>query len=222
LLVSASLSAIAVFLLATATANTALFAQGYRHASRRHRRAGRAADALSSAGNSGSCRRNLKAGVFGSRLAVRLVFLFALVAGLPGALVYAVSAQFIGRSIESWFDVRVDRALDSGLDARRQFPQVPAQRHDEQGHAAGRRAVRHAGQSVDGIEPRRRTGERIRGDLFTPTGGVLAVAGTGASARARRPSRRLRKRCASHACSRRTRRSRTPERAAWRCAVVVR
>src|SRR5204863_525202 len=63
--------------------------------------------------------RNLKAGVFGSRLAVRLVLLFALVAVLPGALVYAVSVQFLGKSIESWFDVRVDRALEGGLDLGR-------------------------------------------------------------------------------------------------------
>src|SRR5213078_617992 len=60
-------------------------------------------------------RRNLKAGVFGSRLAVRLVFLFVVVAVLPGALVYAVSVQFLGKSIESWFDVRVDSALEGGL-----------------------------------------------------------------------------------------------------------
>ena len=60
-------------------------------------------------------RRNLKRGVFGSQLAARLVLLFALVAVLPGALVYAVSVQFLGRSIESWFDVRVDRALEGGL-----------------------------------------------------------------------------------------------------------
>jgi len=38
---------------------------------------------------------------------------------LPGALVYAVSVQFIGRSIESWFDVRVDRALEGGLNVGR-------------------------------------------------------------------------------------------------------
>jgi hypothetical protein len=56
-------------------------------------------------------RRKLRKGVFGSRLALRLVLLFALVAVLPGALVYAVSVQFLGKSIESWFDVRVDRAL---------------------------------------------------------------------------------------------------------------
>ncbi len=32
---------------------------------------------------------------------------------------YAVSVQFIGRSIESWFDVRVDRALEGGLNLGR-------------------------------------------------------------------------------------------------------
>ena len=64
-------------------------------------------------------RRNLKRGVFGSRLALRLVFLFVVVAVLPGALVYAVSVQFLGKSIESWFDVRVDRALEGGLNLGR-------------------------------------------------------------------------------------------------------
>src|SRR5207237_8967747 len=60
-----------------------------------------------------------KAGVFGSRLAVRLEFLFVVVAILPGALVYAVSVQFLGKSIDSWFDVRVDRALEGGINLGR-------------------------------------------------------------------------------------------------------
>jgi PAS domain S-box-containing protein len=60
-------------------------------------------------------RRRVKAGLFGSKLTVRLVLLFALVAVLPGALVYAVSVQFLNKSIESWFDVRVDKALEGGL-----------------------------------------------------------------------------------------------------------
>jgi len=34
---------------------------------------------------------------------------------LPGLLIYVMSVQFLSRSIESWFDVRVDRALESGL-----------------------------------------------------------------------------------------------------------
>ncbi|NLR76570.1 sensor histidine kinase [Leeia aquatica] len=60
-------------------------------------------------------RKKLKAGVFGSKLTLRLVLMFGLVAVLPGALVYTVSFQFLTRSIETWFDVRVDTALDRGL-----------------------------------------------------------------------------------------------------------
>jgi nitrogen fixation/metabolism regulation signal transduction histidine kinase len=52
---------------------------------------------------------------FGSRLMARLVMLFALVGILPGTVIYMVSVQFVSRSIESWFDVRVESALESGL-----------------------------------------------------------------------------------------------------------
>ncbi|HWQ38939.1 MAG TPA: ATP-binding protein [Burkholderiales bacterium] len=60
-------------------------------------------------------RRRVRARVFGSKLTLRLTLLFSLVAVLPGVLVYAVSVQFLARSIESWFDVRVDKALEGGL-----------------------------------------------------------------------------------------------------------
>src|SRR3954449_1530211 len=60
-------------------------------------------------------RRRLNARVFGSKLTLRLVLLFALVAVLPGVLVYAVSVQFLNKSIESWFNVRVDKALEGAL-----------------------------------------------------------------------------------------------------------
>lgn len=60
-------------------------------------------------------RRRLKSGVFGSRLALRLLLIFSFMAILPGVLVYAVSVQFLEKSIESWFDVKVERALSSGL-----------------------------------------------------------------------------------------------------------
>ncbi|MCC6475103.1 MAG: HAMP domain-containing protein, partial [Burkholderiales bacterium] len=53
--------------------------------------------------------------VFGSLLTFRVLAMFALVTVVPGALVYTVSIQFLARSIESWFDVRVDRALEGGL-----------------------------------------------------------------------------------------------------------
>ena len=57
--------------------------------------------------------RRVQSRSFGSRLSLRLVLMFSLVAILPGALVYTISVQFLNRSIETWFDVSVDRALDS-------------------------------------------------------------------------------------------------------------
>jgi nitrogen fixation/metabolism regulation signal transduction histidine kinase len=59
--------------------------------------------------------RDYRAQVFGARLKLRLMLMFGVIAVLPGALVYGVSVQFVTRSIESWFDVRVEKALESGL-----------------------------------------------------------------------------------------------------------
>lgn len=57
----------------------------------------------------------LRRGLFGSRLLVKLAAIFALVGFAPGLLIYVVSYQFVSRSIESWFDVRVEGALAAGL-----------------------------------------------------------------------------------------------------------
>ena len=58
-------------------------------------------------------------GKFGSQLLVKLVMIFGLVGLIPGALIYVVSYQFVTRSIESWFDVRVEGALNAGLNLGR-------------------------------------------------------------------------------------------------------
>ncbi|WP_436295446.1 MULTISPECIES: ATP-binding protein [unclassified Variovorax] len=63
--------------------------------------------------------RRLRQGKFGSRLLIKLAAIFALVGVVPGALVYLVSYQFVARSIESWFDVKVEGALDAGLNLGR-------------------------------------------------------------------------------------------------------
>lgn len=114
LLLLASIGAIAIFLQATATGNTSVFASyfdsllwfnlivllglsilvGMRFV---------------------QLQRHVRKKVFGSRLMLRMVLMFALVAILPGALVYTLSVQFLNRSIETWFDAHVDNALDRGL-----------------------------------------------------------------------------------------------------------
>jgi nitrogen fixation/metabolism regulation signal transduction histidine kinase len=57
----------------------------------------------------------LRRGKFGSRLLAKLAGIFALVGVLPGLMVYGVSYQFVTRSIEAWFDVQVESALNAGL-----------------------------------------------------------------------------------------------------------
>lgn len=61
----------------------------------------------------------IKEKVFGAKLTLRLVLILTAISIIPGILVYAVSVQFLGKSIESWFDVRVEKALEGGLNLGR-------------------------------------------------------------------------------------------------------
>ncbi|MGE4376901.1 MAG: ATP-binding protein [Burkholderiaceae bacterium] len=56
---------------------------------------------------------------FGSRLLFKLAGIFGLVGLVPGLLIYIVSYQFVTRSIESWFDVKVEGALAAGVNLAR-------------------------------------------------------------------------------------------------------
>ncbi|MBU6467723.1 MAG: HAMP domain-containing protein [Betaproteobacteria bacterium] len=63
--------------------------------------------------------KKIKTKVFGSKLTLKLLMIFVLMATIPGTLVYGVSVKFLSNSIESWFDVNVDKALTAGLDLGR-------------------------------------------------------------------------------------------------------
>jgi nitrogen fixation/metabolism regulation signal transduction histidine kinase len=54
-----------------------------------------------------------RAGKFGSKLMTRLVLLFAAIGVLPGLVIFLVSVQFVSHSIDSWFNVRIEEALDA-------------------------------------------------------------------------------------------------------------
>lgn len=114
IIIAASFGGILLFLLASASANTALFASHYPWLLGLN-----AVVALSLLAlivwQVRDLWREHRAKVFGSRLKLRLMLMFGLMAVLPGVLIYAVSVQFVTKSIESWFDVRVEKALESGL-----------------------------------------------------------------------------------------------------------
>ncbi len=73
-------------------------------------------------------KKRIRDKVFGARMTMRLIIMFALMAIIPGTLIYGVSVQFLTRSIESWFDVRVDKALEGGLNLGRSV--LEAQQND--------------------------------------------------------------------------------------------
>jgi two-component system, NtrC family, nitrogen regulation sensor histidine kinase NtrY len=55
----------------------------------------------------------------GARLTARLVVVFVLLSLAPVGVVYYFSMQFLQRSIDSWFDVRVDQSLTDALELGR-------------------------------------------------------------------------------------------------------
>jgi len=181
LVACACLGVIFLFLLATASANTALFARSYNlllvlNFTMVAVLMGLVGYQLL------RLRKQHKAGVFGSRLAARLVLFFALVAVLPGALLYLVSWQFLGNSIESWFDVRVDRALEGGLNLARGALDYPLK---EVTNKATQLALTLQEAEPASLSSRLNRASEQAGiyeaALFSSSGGVLAVAGISGS-----------------------------------------
>jgi nitrogen fixation/metabolism regulation signal transduction histidine kinase len=63
--------------------------------------------------------QRFRRGLFGTRLMARMAATFVAMTVIPVALIFLVAVQFIERSVESWFDLPVGRALESGLNLGR-------------------------------------------------------------------------------------------------------
>jgi nitrogen fixation/metabolism regulation signal transduction histidine kinase len=55
--------------------------------------------------------KQVRAKVIGSRLTLRMVAMFTVLAFLPLSVVYYISIQFLSHGIDSWFDVRIEQAM---------------------------------------------------------------------------------------------------------------
>ena len=69
--------------------------------------------------NIGRLVRRLKRQAPGARLTLRLVLLFVLTASLPVFIVYTFSIWLLERGVDSWFDVKVESALQDAVDLSR-------------------------------------------------------------------------------------------------------
>lgn len=130
-------------------------------------------------------------GKFGSRLLLKLAGIFALVGVLPGALIYMVSYQFVSRSIEAWFDTRVERALDAGLALGKDtLAALAADLVAKTRTGAERLADRNTPNTIALERLREQLGaEEVA--LLAGDGRVLMTAGAGPSLGAERPSTAL-------------------------------
>ena len=111
---AASIAGVLLFLLASASSNTPLFERNYPLLLGLNATAAVALLLIVVVLVVRLVRR-YRAGQFGSRMMARFAVSFGLMGLVPGVLIYFVSVQFLGKSIESWFDVRIDNALESGL-----------------------------------------------------------------------------------------------------------
>jgi nitrogen fixation/metabolism regulation signal transduction histidine kinase len=175
-IVSALIGSLLLYLLTSASENTDLFSRNYY-------------GLLALAGLLALClillvgyqlwqlRVKIKTQVFGAKLTLRLAMFFTLIAILPGLLVYAVSVQFLSKSIESWFDVRVEKALEGGLNLGRSALDNGLQELSKKGQfiaqlLAEQASERHAGTLVRLIDE----GTAQEAALFGNNGKLLAFA----------------------------------------------
>jgi nitrogen fixation/metabolism regulation signal transduction histidine kinase len=120
----------------------------------------------------------VKRGRFGSRLLAKLAGMFALVALVPGLVTYTVSWQFVSRSIEAWFDVKVASALDAGLTlGKGTFETLAAELATKTRVAADRLAERRTPITAIELERLREQLAASEVSLVAASGQVLVTAG---------------------------------------------
>jgi nitrogen fixation/metabolism regulation signal transduction histidine kinase len=119
-------------------------------------------------------RKKLRERVFGSKLTLRLMVVFTLMALIPGGLVYAISFQFLQRSIESWFDVRVDESLKSGINLARNALENSRDQLAQKAEAMAQTLA--ASQAVEGATLNRLREQHSieEATLLTPRGKIIA------------------------------------------------
>ena len=182
IIIASSFGGILLFLLASASANTALFARHYPWLLGLNAVVALALFILI-VWQVRVLWQEHRAKVFGSRLKLRLMLIFGLMAVLPGVLIYAVSVQFVTKSIETWFDVRVEKALESGINLGRSAIDSLLDELTEKGRAI----AQELGEQPE--TQRRAALSRLREQsgaqyiaLFSTTGQLLATATSDLSA----------------------------------------
>lgn len=127
--------------------------------------------------------RNFRRQRLGSRLTMRLLGAFALLSILPLAIVYYFSVQFLSNGIDSWYDVKIERALDdahmlgqTSLEAVKR--DAVEQVKEESGRIADALSSHEIFNSLDEL---RDSGDYSEATLFADNGRILGSSNTAAT-----------------------------------------
>jgi nitrogen fixation/metabolism regulation signal transduction histidine kinase len=166
-----------VYLMSEASANTALFARNYTLLL--YLGGGLALGLMLLIGYQLlTLRRKLRERVFGSKLTLRLMVVFALMALIPGGLVYAISFQFLQRSIDSWFEVRLDESLNRGIKLARNALESSLKELEKKAEAMANALA--SSQAIEAATLNRLREQHSVEDatLMTPRGRIIAQSGS--------------------------------------------
>ena len=119
---------------------------------------------------------NLRRKVIGSHFNLRLLIFFSLMVIIPALIIYFVSVNFLTRSIESWFNVRVETALEGGVNLGQTAMDIMLDDLKEKGENIATTLSLQPSNMGLLNELRERIGVEEM-TLLTPQGKILAVAG---------------------------------------------
>ncbi|MEA5446200.1 ATP-binding protein [Gammaproteobacteria bacterium AB-CW1] len=112
----------------------------------------------------------------GSRLTARLVAVFAVLAVVPVVLVFYFSMQFITRGIDSWFDIRIESALEESLALSRAALESRMREHEARTEEAARELSGARATALPGLlEDLRRDLEATELTIFSNDGQIIAT-----------------------------------------------
>jgi len=127
--------------------------------------------------------RQYHARVPGARLTLRLMVMFVVISLTPVTVLYYFSLQFLQRGIDSWFDVRVENALEDALELSRtsidlrmrEVLKQTVRMADNLSGVNNNMAALSLGEMLNGSETTELT-------LFSPSGNIIATASADTSA----------------------------------------
>ena len=112
----------------------------------------------------------------GSKLTAKLVVIFFILTIIPFSLIYFFSIQFLNKGVDSWFDVRVEQAIqDALLLGRTSLESVTEEiKTDVESYASNLNKNADAGQLLRTLEDIRRLENYEELSLYTDDGRILA------------------------------------------------